>query len=311
MFLDKKQKVSVVVPCYNESEALPFFYKEMTKVLSTMDVEGEMIFVDDGSKDTTLDIITEFAKQDNRVRFVSFSRNFGKEAAMYAGLQNATGDYICIMDADLQDPPALLPEMLSAIRYEGYDSVATRRSTREGEPPVRSFFANVYYKILNAMTERVKLTPAARDYRLMTRQMCDALLELAEYSRFTKGFFEWVGFKTKWISYENIQRVAGTTKWSFFKLFKYALESIVSLTTQPLVFASYIGVILSVLSFAGIIVSACFGYQLGIWGSALLLMGSFILVAIGITGMYLGRTYLQTKNRPVYIVKQTEKDIRK
>jgi len=311
MFLDKKQKVSVVVPCYNESEALPFFYKEMTNVLSTMDVEGEMIFVDDGSKDTTLDIITEFAKQDNRVRFVSFSRNFGKEAAMYAGLQNATGDYICIMDADLQDPPALLPEMLSAIRYEGYDSVATRRSTREGEPPVRSFFANVYYKILNAMTERVKLTPAARDYRLMTRQMCDALLELAEYSRFTKGFFEWVGFKTKWISYENIQRVAGTTKWSFFKLFKYALESMVSLTTQPLVFASYIGVILSVLSFAGIIVSACFGYQLGIWGSALLLMGSFILVAIGITGMYLGRTYLQTKNRPVYIVKQTEKDIRK
>lgn len=306
--LNDKYLISVVVPCYNESEALPYFYDEMTRVLSTMDVEGEMIFVDDGSNDTTLDILQDLAKRDARVRFVSFSRNFGKEAAMYAGLKAANGDFVCIMDADLQDPPALLPEMLDAILNEGYDSVATKRSTREGEPPIRSFFANCFYGIINKMS-KVKLVPGARDYRLMNRKMCDAVLSLAEYDRFTKGFFEWVGFKTKWLSYPNIQRVAGKTKWSFFKLFKYALESIVSLSTAPLTAASVLGGAISVLGLVGIIVCACLGYGVGIWSSAIICVGGMVMLSIGIMGMYVSRTYMQVKNRPVYIVSKTEKDI--
>ncbi len=306
--LNDKYLISVVVPCYNESEALPYFYDEMTRVLSTMDVEGEMIFVDDGSNDTTLDILQDLAKRDARVRFVSFSRNFGKEAAMYAGLKAANGDFVCIMDADLQDPPALLPEMLGAILNEGYDSVATKRSTREGEPPIRSFFANCFYGIINKMS-KVKLVPGARDYRLMNRKMCDAVLSLAEYDRFTKGFFEWVGFKTRWLSYPNIQRVAGKTKWSFFKLFKYALESIVSLSTAPLTAASVLGGAISVLGLVGIIVCACLGYGVGIWSSAIICVGGMVMLSIGIMGMYVSRTYMQVKNRPVYIVSKTEKDI--
>lgn len=306
--LNDKYLISVVVPCYNESEALPYFYDEMTRVLSTMDVEGEMIFVDDGSNDTTLDILQDLAKRDARVRFVSFSRNFGKEAAMYAGLKAANGDFVCIMDADLQDPPALLPEMLGAILNEGYDSVATKRSTREGEPPIRSFFANCFYGIINKMS-KVKLVPGARDYRLMNRKMCDAVLSLAEYDRFTKGFFEWVGFKTKWLSYPNIQRVAGKTKWSFFKLFKYALESIVSLSTAPLTAASVLGGAISVLGLVGIIVCACLGYGVGIWSSAIICVGGMVMLSMGIMGMYVSRTYMQVKNRPVYIVSKTEKDI--
>ncbi len=307
--LNGKNVVSIVVPCYNESEALPYFYDEMTKVLADMDVLGEMIFVDDGSKDATLDILHGLAKRDDRVRFVSFSRNFGKEAAMYAGLKAATGDFICIMDADLQDPPALLPQMLDAIINEGYDSVATKRSTREGEPPIRSFFANCFYGIINKMSS-VKLVPGARDYRLMNRKMCDAVLSLAEYNRFTKGFFEWVGFKTKWLSYPNVQRVAGNTKWSFFKLFKYALESIVSLSTAPLTAASVAGGAITVLALIGVIVCAIAGYHTGIWGSALIAVGGMIMLSVGIMGMYVARTYMQVKNRPIYIVSQTEKDIK-
>lgn len=306
--LNGRYLISVVVPCYNESEALPYFYDEMTRVLSTMDVDGEMIFVDDGSNDATLDILQDLAKRDKRVRFVSFSRNFGKEAAMYAGLKAANGDFVCIMDADLQDPPALLPEMLDAVLNDGYDSVATKRSTREGEPPIRSFFANCFYGIINKMS-KVKLVPGARDYRLMNRKMCDAVLSLAEYDRFTKGFFEWVGFKTKWLSYPNIQRVAGKTKWSFFKLFKYALESIVSLSTFPLTAASVIGGVISVLGLVGIIVCACLSYGVGIWSSAVICVGGMVMLSIGIMGMYVSRTYMQVKNRPVYIVSKTEKDI--
>lgn len=305
--LNGRYLISVVVPCYNESEALPYFYDEMTRVLSTMDVDGEMIFVDDGSNDATLDILQDLAKRDKRVRFVSFSRNFGKEAAIYAGLKAANGDFVCIMDADLQDPPALLPEMLDAVINEGYDSVATKRSTREGEPPIRSFFANCFYGIINKMS-KVKLVPGARDYRLMNRKMCDAVLSLAEYDRFTKGFFEWVGFKTKWLSYPNIQRVAGKTKWSFFKLFKYALESIVSLSTFPLTAASVIGGVISVLGLVGIIVCACLSYGVGIWSSAVICVGGMVMLSIGIMGMYVSRTYMQVKNRPVYIVSKTEKD---
>lgn len=303
--LNGRYLISVVVPCYNESEALPYFYDEMTRVLSTMDVDGEMIFVDDGSNDATLDILQDLAKRDKRVRFVSFSRNFGKEAAMYAGLKAANGDFVCIMDADLQDPPALLPEMLDAVLNDGYDSVATKRSTREGEPPIRSFFANCFYGIINKMS-KVKLVPGARDYRLMNRKMCDAVLSLAEYDRFTKGFFEWVGFKTKWLSYPNIQRVAGKTKWSFFKLFKYALESIVSLSTFPLTAASVIGGVISVLGLVGIIVCACLSYGVGIWSSAVICVGGMVMLSIGIMGMYVSRTYMQVKNRPVYIVSKTE-----
>lgn len=304
-----KYLISIVVPCYNESEALPYFYDEMTRVLSQMDnAVGEMIFVDDGSKDTTLDILQDLARRDDRVRFVSFSRNFGKEAAMYAGLKSSKGDLVCIMDADLQDPPALLPQMVDAVINEGYDSVATKRSTREGEPPVRSFFANCFYGIINKMSP-VKLVPGARDYRLMNRKMCDAVLSLAEYSRFTKGFFEWVGFKTKWLSYPNVQRVAGKTKWSFFKLFKYALESIVSLSTAPLVISSVVGGGIMFLAVVGLIICACFGYSLGVWCSAIIAVGGMIMLSIGIMGMYVSRTYMQVKNRPVYIVSKTEKDI--
>lgn len=307
--INGKNVVSIVVPCYNESEALPYFYDEMTKVLADMDVLGEMIFVDDGSKDATLDILHGLAKRDDRVGFVSFSRNFGKEAAMYAGLKAATGDFICIMDADLQDPPALLPQMLDAIINEGYDSVATKRSTREGEPTIRSFFANCFYAIINKMSS-VKLVPGARDYRLMNRKMCDAVLSLAEYSRFTKGFFEWVGFKTKWLSYPNVQRVAGKTKWSFFKLFKYALESIVSLSTAPLTAASVFGGAISVLGLVGVVVCACLDYGIGAWSSAVICVGGMIMLSVGIMGMYVARTYMQVKNRPIYIVSQTEKDIK-
>ncbi len=242
----KNTLISAVVPCFNESEALPFFYAEASRVFDTMaDVDAELIFIDDGSTDGTLDILRDLAKKDMRVRYISFSRNFGKESAMYAGLKAAKGDYVAIMDADLQDPPSLLPEMLRIIREEGFDSVATRRSTRKGEPPIRTAFARMFYAIMNK-TSSVRLVQGARDFRLMCRKMCDALISMGEYNRFTKGMFEWVGFKTKWLSYENIQRVAGQTKWSFFKLFKYAIECIVSFSTAPRSISLGTGVIVSV-----------------------------------------------------------------
>lgn len=219
------EKISVIVSCYNEEEALPLFYEEIVKVAKKMNkkVDFEFLFVNDGSKDKTLEILRSLAKKDKRVRYISFSRNFGKEAAMYAGLENSTGDYVTLMDADLQDPPALLPEMFDLIKNDGYDSVGTRRVTRKGEPPIRSFFARCFYKIINKMS-KVEMVDGARDYRLMTRQVVDSIISLKEYNRYSKGLFSFVGFETKWLEYENVERVAGETKWSFWKLFKYAIE---------------------------------------------------------------------------------------
>ena len=310
----KKELISVIVPCYNESEALSFFFDELDRVvLSMSDYDFEAIYVDDGSKDTTLDILRDRAKIDNKTRYVSFSRNFGKEAGMLAGLRAAKGDYAVIMDADLQDPPSLLPQMMSLLKEKKVDSVATRRGNRKGEPPVRSFFAKCFYGIVNKIS-KVKLVPGARDYRLMSRRMVDAVLSLCEYNRFSKGIFEWVGFKTEWITYENIERVAGKTKWSFWGLFKYSIECIVAFSTAPLAISSFCGVLMFVLSVIGalaIIIRKIIDSSsaVGGWASTIcviLFVGGIQLLCIGVLGQYLSKTYMETKRRPDYIVAETE-----
>lgn len=305
--------LSVVVPSYNEQEALPYFYDEICKVakdFEKINVNMEFIFVDDGSKDKTLELVKSYAEKDDRVRFVSFSRNFGKEAAIYAGFEHAKGDYVVMMDADLQDPPSLLMEMFWTIKNEDYDSVATRRVTRKGEPPIRSFFARTFYKIMNKITD-VDLVDGARDYRLMKRMMVDAILSMPEYNRFTKGIFGWIGFKTKWLEYENTERVAGETKWSFWKLFKYSLEGILGFSTMPLMIASWLGVAMCVVAaFAIIFVivrQLMFGGSAFGWPSLvciIVLLGGIQLFCIGILGQYLAKTYLETKNRPIYIARE-------
>ncbi len=313
----KKEKISVIVSCYNEEESIPLFYKEMDRVSKEMKyVDFEFMFINDGSKDNTLGILKKLAKSDKRVRFISFSRNFGKEAAMYAGLENVTGDYITLMDADLQDPPAMLPEMYRLIKEEDYDSVGTRRVTRKGEPPIRSFFARCFYKIINKMS-KVEMVDGARDYRLMTRQVVDSIVSLKEYNRYSKGLFSFVGFKTKWLEYENVERVAGETKWSFWKLFKYALEGIIAFTTEPLALASILGLLICLISFIAIIViivkTLVYGDPVGGWPSMaciLLFVSGIQLLCMGIIGQYLAKTYLETKKRPLYIVKETEKDLK-
>lgn len=312
----KKEKISVIVSCYNEEETIPYFYEEITKVAKKMnEVDFEFMFVNDGSKDKTLELIKDLAKKDKRVRFMSFSRNFGKEAAMYAGLENVTGDYITLMDADLQDPPSMLPEMFSILKKEKYDSVGTRRVTRKGEPPIRSFFARCFYKIINKMS-KVEMVDGARDYRLMTRQVVDSIISLKEYNRYSKGLFSFVGFDTKWLEYENVERVAGETKWSFWKLFKYAIEGIVAFTTAPLSIAAVLGILMCFIAFVAIIViiikTLAFGDPVGGWPSMvciLLFVSGIQLFCMGIIGQYLAKTYLETKNRPIYIVKETEKDL--
>ncbi len=312
----KKEKISVIVSCYNEEETIPYFYEEITKVAKKMnEVDFEFMFVNDGSKDKTLELIKDLAKKDKRVRFISFSRNFGKEAAMYAGLENVTGDYITLMDADLQDPPSMLPKMFSILKKEKYDSVGTRRVTRKGEPPIRSFFARCFYKIINKMS-KVEMVDGARDYRLMTRQVVDSIISLKEYNRYSKGLFSFVGFDTKWLEYENVERVAGETKWSFWKLFKYAIEGIVAFTTAPLSIAAILGVLMCFIAFVAIIViivkTLAFGDPVGGWPSMvciLLFVSGIQLFCMGIIGQYLAKTYLEAKNRPIYIVKETEKDL--
>ncbi len=310
------EKISVIVSCYNEEEALPLFYEEIIKVAKEMNkkVDFEFLFVNDGSKDKTLEILRSLAKKDKRVRYISFSRNFGKEAAMYAGLENSTGDYVTLMDADLQDPPALLPEMFDLIKNDGYDSVGTRRVTRKGEPPIRSFFARCFYKIINKMS-KVEMVDGARDYRLMTRQVVDSIISLKEYNRYSKGLFSFVGFETKWLEYENVERVAGETKWSFWKLFKYAIEGIVAFTTAPLTLAALLGLIMCAISFLAIIFvfvrALIFGDPVSGWPSTIciiLFVGGVQLLCMGIMGEYLAKNYLETKRRPIYIVKETEKD---
>ncbi len=313
-----KKKISIIVPCYNEEEALPIFYKEIKKIEEKMNyLHFEYIFVNDGSKDKTLDILRKLSKKDDKVRYISFSRNFGKEAAMLAGLEYSSGDYVTIMDADLQDPPHLLIEMYDAIEKEGYDCVGTRRVTRKGEPPIRSFFARMFYKIINKMS-KTEMVDGARDFRLMTRQMVDSILELKEYNRYSKGLFSFVGYKTKWLEYENVERVAGTTKWSFWKLLIYAFEGIIAFSTVPLVVAAVIGILFFIVSFIMIIViiakTLMFGDPVGGWPSLVCIIffvSGVQLFCLGIIGAYLSKTYLETKKRPIYIVKETEKDKKK
>ncbi len=310
-----RKKISVIVSCYNEEESLPLFYEEMRKVMAEMSQNDfELIFVNDGSRDNTLKEIKELRAKDKRVRYISFSRNFGKEAAMKAGLDYSTGDYVTLMDADLQDPPKMLPEMLNILESEHYDCVGTRRVTRKGEPVIRSFFARKFYKIINKMS-KVEMVDGARDYRLMTRQMVEAIKSCEEYNRYSKGLWSFVGFKTKWLEFENVQRVAGETKWSFWKLFKYAIEGIVAFTTAPLTMAAFLGILFCFIAFIMIIViifkTLVWGDSVSGWPSLaciIIFVSGIQLFFMGIFGEYLAKTYLETKKRPLYIVKETEKD---
>ena len=310
-------KISVIVPCYNEQEALPFFFEAIGKIAGKMkqeyNVDYEFVFVDDGSRDRTLEILRDFAKKDERVKYISFSRNFGKESAIYAGLEHVTGDYISMMDADLQDPPELLMEMYQEIKKGEYDCIGTRRVTRKGEPPIRSFFAHCFYKLMNKIS-KAEIVDGARDFRLMTRQMVNAILDVKEYNRFSKGIFGWVGFKTKWLEYENIERVAGNTKWSFWKLFLYSLDGIVAFSTVPLSVASAVGMLFLFIDFIMIVFiiakTLIFGDPVAGYQSMMCVMffiGGIQLFSIGVLGQYLSKTYLETKNRPIYIIKETEK----
>lgn len=309
--------ISVMVPCYNEEESLPLFRDEILRVMSLMqEYAFEVIFADDGSKDGTLRLLREYAAADERFRYVSFTRNFGKEAAMYALLQASKGDYVVYMDADLQDPPSLLPRMMALLKEKGVDSIGTRRSSRKGEPPIRSFFANMFYKMINRISN-VRLVPAARDYRLMSRRMADSILSLCEYNRFSKGIFEWVGYDTEWISYENIERSAGKTKFSFWKLFKYSLECIIAFSTAPLAIASVMGFVFCLAAFVGIlvvIIRALLGVDSAFgWASmmcVILFVGGVLEFSIGILGGYLSKTYLESKRRPIYLSKETESDLK-
>ncbi len=308
--------LSVVVPCYNEQEAIPFFYREIVKESEVIrerypDMEFEYLFIDDGSSDQTLSVIRRLRDSDPRVRFVSFSRNFGKEAGLYAGLEHSKGDYIVTMDVDLQDPPKLLPEMLEAILTEGYDSAATRRVTRKGEPPIRSFFARMFYRLINRMSN-TEIVDGARDYRIMTRTMANAVLSMKEYNRFTKGIYGWIGFRTKWLEYENVERVAGETKWSFWKLFKYAVEGIIAFSTVPLSMATWFGIFMAFIAFVMILFiivrKLLFGDPTSGWPSMvciILLASGLQLFCMGIIGQYLAKAYLESKRRPIYVAALT------
>lgn len=309
------KSISIIVPCYNEQEVLPIFYKEITRVAADMaGYDFEFIFVDDGSKDETLSECKKLAESDGRVKYVSFSRNFGKEAAMYAGLEKSCGDMVAIMDADLQDPPALLAQMVYVIENEGYDSVATRRVTRKGEPVIRSFFARMFYKLINKIS-KTEIVDGARDYRLMSRQFVNSLLELSERNRFSKGLFGWVGYKTKWLEYENVERAAGQTKWSFWKLFLYSLEGIMAFSTAPLAISAVLGFMMCAVAAAAIIFivvrTLMFGDPVSGWPSMvciILFIGGIQLFCLGIVGEYLAKTYTEIKNRPIYICRETNID---
>lgn len=307
-------KITAIIPCYNEEAALRFFYDEMQKVMQEMQyAEFEILFINDGSKDNTLNIIKELAEKDGQVKYVSFSRNFGKEAAIYAGLEHSDGDLTVIMDADLQDPPALLPRMYQAIVEEGYDSVATRRVNRKGEPPIRSFFARRFYQLMNRIS-KTDIVDGARDYRMMNRAFVNALLEMGEYNRFSKGLFGWVGFQTKWLEFENVERVAGETKWSFWKLLLYSIDGIVAFSTVPLSIAAFFGIMMCLFSAGAILFIVI--RQLMYGGSAfgwpsmvciVIFLGGIQLLCMGILGSYLAKTYLEVKKRPIYICKETNK----
>jgi glucosyltransferase len=306
------KRMSIVVPCYNEEQTAPLLYRACAETLAGLPVEPEWWFVDDGSADGTLPCLKALRAKDPRVHYVSFSRNFGKEAAIYAGMEAAGGDYVAVMDADLQDPPALLKEMLSTLETGEYDCVATRRVTRKGEPMLRSLFARAFYRLLNRIS-RIEVVDGARDFRLMARRMVDAILSLREVSRFSKGIFSWVGFKTRWLEYENVQRAAGETKWSFGKLLVYSLDGIIGFSTAPLAIASVMGLAFCLLAFALILY---FFIKTLIWGDPvagfpamiciILLLGGIQLFCIGILGQYLSKTYLESKRRPLYIAREKE-----
>ncbi len=307
--------LSLVVPCYNEEEAAPLFYQAVQPVAAQLEpLQLEILFVDDGSKDGTLEVLKRLHAQDKRVRYLSFSRNFGKEAAMFAGLQASRGDYVAIMDADLQDPPSLLLDMVKGIEEEGYDCVATRRVSRKGEPPIRSFFARAFYRIIRRIS-RADIVDGARDYRLMTRKMVDAILQMQEYNRFSKGIFGWVGFRTKWLEYENVERAAGETKWSFWKLFLYSLDGIAAFSTVPLAISSVVGFLFCIIAFIMVCVivlkTLIWGDPVSGWPSLaciIVFVSGVQLFCIGILGQYLAKTYLETKKRPIYIIRETEDD---
>lgn len=311
------KQISIVVPCYNEEEALPLYYEAMLPVLDELraaGAESDFVFVDDGSSDGTLRVLRELAERDPRCGYLSFSRNFGKEAAMYAGLQHAKGDYVAVMDADLQDPPDMLPEMLRIIEESPaeapVDCVATRRTDRKGEPPIRSFFARCFYKLINRIS-KTEIVDGARDYRLMTRRMVDAILSMSEYNRFSKGIFSWVGFKTHWLEYVNRERVAGETKWSFRKLFLYSIDGITAFSTAPLAIASVTGLAICAISFLFLlfvfIKALIYGDPVAGWPSMMciiLFLGGIQLLCIGVLGQYLAKTYLEVKNRPQYVLQE-------
>lgn len=308
---EEKKLCSIIVPCYNEEDPIPFYYQEMLKIFMEMpELQFEFVFIDDGSRDRTLQRIKELHEKDERVHYVSFSRNFGKEAGIYAGLKHSNGDYVVIMDVDLQDPPEMLRQMYDSIQSGEYDCVAARRVDRKGEPPIRSFFAKMFYKMINKIS-KTDIVDGARDYRMMTRQMVDSILSMSEYNRFSKGIFGWVGFETKWLSYENVERVAGETKWSFWKLFVYSLEGIVAFSTVPLSIASFFGLFFCIAALIGTVFifvrALIFGDPVSGWPSMvciITLLGGIQLLCMGIMGMYLSKTYLECKNRPIYIAKE-------
>lgn len=309
---EKMSKISIVVPMYNEQESLGILYKELNRVTDTLpEYEFEYLFVNDGSSDATLAEIRQLAEKDKRVRYVSFSRNFGKEAALYAGLKNATGDYVATMDADLQDPPALLPQMIAMIEAGDCDNVATRRVNRKGEPPIRSFFAKCFYKVMRHLSH-IEIADGARDYRLMSRAMVDSIVSISEYNRFSKGIFAWVGYETKWLEFENVERSAGETKWSFWKLVRYSFDGIINFSDTPIRISSYLGLLLTVLSFVAIIMEVIralvFGDPVAGWPSLVCIItfiGGIQLFCMGIMGQYIAKTYMEVKRRPHYIVKET------
>lgn len=306
-----KKLLTIIVPCYNEEEAIPHFYKAIKDIepqLASVDIE--MLFIDDGSRDRTLDVCKELRVTDKRVRYVSFSRNFGKESGIYAGLKHSKGDYVVIMDVDLQDPPALLPEMLGYIESGEYQCVATRRVDRKGEPPIRSWFARKFYRIMNKISD-ADIVDGARDYQMMTRRVVNAILDMGEYNRFSKGIFGWVGFKRKWLEFENVERVAGETKWSFWKLFIYALDGIEAFSTAPLMLASILGTVMCIVAFVFILIiivrTLVFGDPTSGWPSMvciILLVSGVQMLCLGIQGQYMAKTYLETKNRPIYLVQE-------
>ena len=309
--MKNKKRISIIIPCYNEEEALPIFYEEITRVFTNIKYDYELLLINDGSKDKTLDVMKKLAHKDNHITYLSFSRNFGKESAIYAGFINAKGDYIATMDADMQDPPTLLPKMIEILETEDYDSVATRRIDRKGESKVRSWFAKQFYKIINKISD-ADIVDGARDFRLMKKDMVDAIISMSEYNRFSKGIFGWIGYKTYWLPYENVERVAGTTSWSFFGLVKYAINGIINFSQTPLDIASLFGLIMTFVSFVMLIFiiirKIIFGDPVAGWASTIcviIFIGGIQLFCIGIMGQYIGKTYMETKARPHYIVSET------